>query len=308
MTPLPLARQYFERKKTMRYFLSILFSLGLATAAGQELTSLSDDFSDASSLNNWTFLHDVEKWPNKLNKAEVKDGYLVLEPRTSGWFNDGNAPFVFKNVTGDFDVRARVKASGITSDIPSEQWSLGGLMVRIPRRQTAENWTPNRDTWMFMTTGIAEMTGKPVLETKYTINSRSNLKLRDARADWITLRVVRVGHAFIMLYKYDTDTTWTVHERFYFQQWPPTLQVGFNCYTSSKKVSKQGDEIEFNKLVHDNEGPLDMRLSIDFIQFKKPAVSFSGKNMMEDWYNNVYKNRLTDYSTTNEELLKLLGA
>jgi len=274
----------------------------------QDISALNDDFSDTSSLKKWSILHQVEKWPNKLNTLKIEDGKLILEPRTSGWFQDGNAPFVYKTINGDFDVKARVKSSGISSDIATSLWSLGGLMVRIPRTETAENWSPGKENWIFMTTGIAATENKQVIETKYTINSRSNLKLRDARAEWITLRIVRIGHAFIMLYKYDTDKAWTVHERFYLQQWPNQLQVGFNCYTSSPNVpTNNQDEISFNKTLHPNEGPLNMRLAIDYISFKRPTISYGGSSPYENWYNNVYKNRLTDYNVSNAEILKLLG-
>ena len=274
----------------------------------QDLPALNDDFSDTSSLKRWTLLHDIEKWPNKLNTLKIENGNLVLEPRTSGWFNDGNAPFIYKIVDGDFDVRARVKASGIKSAIALAPWSLGGLMVRTPRYETADNWTAGHENWLFMTTGVAAKSGQQVIETKYTINSRSNLKLREARTEWITLRMVRVGYVFVMLFKYDNDKTWTVHERFYLQQWPLRLQIGFNCYTSSPLVPVTGqDEIGFNKTLHPGEGPLDMRLTIDYVSFKKPAVNYAGQTPFDDWYNNVSKNRLADYSTSNEEVLSLLG-
>lgn len=289
------------------FFLGFLCLISFHISA-QDISALNDDFSDTSSLKKWSILHQVEKWPNKLNTLKIEDGKLILEPRTSGWFQDGNAPFVYKTVNGDFDVKARVKSSGISSDIATSLWSLGGLMVRTPRKETAENWSPGRENWIFITTGVAATENKQVIETKYTINSRSNLKLRDARAEWITLRIVRVGHAFIMLYKYDTDKAWTVHERFYLQQWPNQLQIGFNCYTSSPNVpANDQDEISFNKTLHPNEGPLNMRLAIDYISFKRPAISYSGNSPYENWYNNVYKNHLTDYNVSNAEILKLLG-
>ena len=296
-----------------KYFLAtLLLLLGLTASAQQkDLATLNDDFSNPESLGNWNWLHDIENWPAKLDKVEVKDGVLVLEPGTSGWFNDRNAPFLYKEVDGDFDIRARVKASGLQNNISGTPWSLGGLMIRVPKPNTKDDWKPKEENWMFMTTGIAEEPGKQVIETKYTINSRSNLKLRDAKADWVTLRVVRVGNAFIMLYKYDNDKAWTVHDRFYLVDWPQQLQVGFNCYTNSQAIRlgyAPQDSYTFNNTVYSEVGKPDLRFSIDYVRFQKPNISYSVPNDRgKNWLSQVYSNRLVDYSLSNQELAKMLG-
>lgn len=272
--------------------------------------SLNSSFSSAEELSTWKWLHTTEGWPDKAKKKEVKEGNLIIEPGTSGWFADKNAPFLYKEVRGDFDVRTRLRATGLESDISKTIWSLGGLMVRVPKRGDKTQWKEKEENWMFMTTGVAEESGKQVIETKYTLNSRSNLKLRDAKAEWITLRVVRVGNAFIMLYKYDNDKSWTVHDRFYLVDWPPVLQVGLNCYTNSTAVPSNiawGDPFKFNNEEFDHLGKVDFRLTVDFVHFTKPAVNYSAPSPGQQWLNNVYANRLVDYSVSNTELLKLLG-
>ncbi len=290
----------------MRYFFLLMGCMCLLSATAQDLSSLNDEF-DQTGLNGWTFLHDVEKWPNKLAVSQVNKGQLVLEPRSSGWFNDANAPFIYKTVTGDFDVQARVRSGGLQGGLSNSPWSLGGLMVRVPRSETADNWSMGRENWLFMTTGIAEKTGEQVVESKYTLNSRSNLKLRPAKAEWITLRIVRVGPVFVLMYRYDGDNTWTIQDRFYVQQWPHRLQVGLNCYTtSSRDLKPKPDELTYNKTLVDDQGTLDMRLAVDYVRFKRPAISFNGQSPYENWYNSVAKNNLADYSLSNEELIKLL--
>lgn len=290
--------------------LALVFSTFTAISQPLSDASLNSNFSSAAELDTWKWLHTTEGWPDKAKKKEVKEGNLILEPGTSGWFADKNAPFLYKEVRGDFDVRTRLRATGLDSDISKTIWSLGGLMVRVPKRGDKTQWKEKEENWMFMTTGVAEESGKQVIETKYTLNSRSNLKLRDAKAEWITMRIVRVGNAFIMLYKYDNDKTWTVHDRFYLVDWPQVLQVGLNCYTNSTAVPSNiawGDPFKFNNEEFDHLGKLDFRLTVDFVNFTKPAVNYNAANPGQQWLNQVYTNRLVDYSVSNAEVLKLIG-
>ncbi|HEY0654519.1 MAG TPA: DUF1349 domain-containing protein [Chryseosolibacter sp.] len=280
-------------------------------AHGQNALPINSEFNDSNELSHWKWLHETEGWPDKVRKKEVNNGKLVLEMGTSGWFADKNAPFLYKEVSGDFDVRARIHATGVDGGISKTLWSLGGLMVRVPKRAGKDQWKPKEENWMFMTTGVAEEPGKQVIETKYTLNSKSNLKLRDAKAEWITLRITRVGNAFIMMYKYDRDKTWTVHDRFYLVDWPPVLQVGLNGYTNSNAVPGNilwGDPFKFNNETFDHLGQPDFLLTVDYVHFGKPAVNYNAEgNPGKQWLNNVYLNRLVDYSVTNAEILTLLG-
>ena len=290
-------------------FLTLLLSSPVnAQPAGNN--TITTDFSTPAELDQWQWLHTTEGWPDKVRRKEVSNGLLIIEPGTSGWFADKNAPFLFKEISGDFDLRSRIKASGLTNPVSETIWSLGGLMVRVPKRGTKDQWKPKEENWMFMTTGVAEEKGKQVIETKYTLNSKSNLKLRDAKADWITLRITRIGNAFIMLYKYDQDKSWTVHDRFYLVDWPPVLQVGINCYTNSTAVPGNilwGDPFRFNNEEFDHLGKCDFRLSVDYIQITKPKVNYNDADPGKQWLNQVYVNRLVDYSLSNEALLKILG-
>lgn len=298
----------------MKKIFTIIFCsviLNSLFAQSPSTASLDHDFNNEAELSNWKWLHQTEGWPNKTRSVEVKNGHLVMEMGTSGWFADKNAPFLYKDVVGDFDIKARVKATGVKNSISETVWSLGGLMVRVPKRNGKDQWKPKEENWMFMTTGVAEEPGKQVIETKYTINSKSNLKLRDARAEWITLRITRVGNAFIMMYKYDRDKTWTVHDRFYLVDWPSTLQVGVNGYTNSNSVPGNilwGDPLKFNSETFDHLGKPDFVLTVDFIHFAKPKVDYDAQgDPGKQWLNQVYANRLVDYSVSNEEVLKLLG-
>ncbi len=295
-------------KPLLTGLLAVLLA-GSAHAQAPASMELNDEFTASESLQAWKWFHQTEGWPDKMNKVTVAAGNLVLEPGTAGWFADYQAPFLYKEVSGDFDVRMRMKAEAFDGGIPQTTWSLGGLMVRVPKQTNQESWQPRQENWFFITTGAAAIAGEQVIESKYTLNSKSNLKLRPASTGWITLRAVRVGNSFILLYRYD-EGSWQIHERFYIADWPPVLQLGINGYTNSEALPpaiRFGDPLVQNSTVYKDLGKPDLRLTIDWVRFKKPVLSFADNNQGINWYNNVAKNNLTDYSLSNSDLLAMLG-
>ena len=289
---------------------AVLLGLMVSFFSLAQTTSWHYEFNEQEMPQSWQWLHETEGWPNKVKNHSVENGVLIIEPGTSGWFADKNAPFLFTLVKGDFDVRARVLASGLHNRLPETVWSLGGLMVRVPKNTNKDEWKPKEENWLFLTTGVAEETGKRVVETKYTINSKSNLKLRDVEDGWITLRIVRVGNSFILLTKLDEDKSWTVRDRYYIADLPPVLQVGINAYTNSMAVPPQilwGDPFAFNNQTFDELGKPDFRLLVDYITCQPAAVSFKSENPGSQWLKNVYENRLTDSQLSDKSLIKLLG-
>lgn len=261
----------------------------------QDLTSLNDDFTSAESLKTWSRFDAAEGWPDMLKRAAVSDGKLVLEPWTSGWYAEFHAPFLFREVSGSFSVTARVRIRGKEGELPNEPWSLAGLMVREPRKESGKQWEPRAENWLFLTTGIAFETGKPVFETKTTVNSRSNLKLAPARAGWVDLRIVRVGPNFILLSRYDGQP-WQVRERFFRSDLPRTVQVGLNVYTGWNSAQDlQNDPRKFNTTVL-KDRRADAILEVDWIRFDRPQLP-EGANPMT----------LTDSATSDAELVKMFG-
>lgn len=266
-------------------------ALALTTASLQAAPVWQDSFDSADSLKQWQVLElmdDKDLFPVQTKSLTVKEGSLWFEPAKSGWFNDAVAPFIFREVTGDFDVRAKLKVTGSKGAVPQSKWSLAGLMVR--QSISAEQKAAGRhENWLFINTGVAEVPGQTVLESKYTLNSKSNLRLHPAEQGWIELRVVRAGFAFISLYRYQDRAPWQVLDRYYLQQMPPTVQLGFNGYTASAG------------------GPEDLKLQVDHIQLMPPKVKMLTGNHGQDWYQNVTSNKLTDFNTSNAEVLSLLG-
>ena len=252
--------------KSKRFVASllILFSFNIVQAQ-----PLSDEFSDKNSLQNWKRFYLEEGWPDMMKRIEIKEGCLEMEPWTSGWYADYHAPFVFKEIAGNFSVETRLLVSGVDSVSPTSIWSLSGLMIRAPRTTTSENWIPKGENWIFLTTGVARSIDRPVFETKTTVNSKSTLKLHPNKLDWVQLRIARTDTVFALYFKYDQDDDWTQIEQFSRPDLPQKLQVGINTYTDfySAKPSLMKDLKKYNTTVV-KYGKPDLLVRVDYVRFK----------------------------------------
>jgi hypothetical protein len=244
-----------------------------SAAPANDLAPLTDEFTAPASLAGWRQYHEAEGWPNMLRRAEVRPGgagELYLEPTTSGWYADFHAPFLYKEVAGDFEVTARVLAEGLRGGVPRTAWSLGGLMVRAPRAVTAATWTPAGENWLFITAGVADDVGRPVLETKNTAASRSALRLHPVRAGWVELRVRRAGASFELASRHPGED-WVVRAQFARPDLPATLQVGINAYSDwNHAAPMHNDPARFNTTVL-QDGTPDLGLRVDWVRFARPA-------------------------------------
>lgn len=289
----------------MRALLACL-ALALATpaAAQQDLSSLSDEF-DGGELKGWTRFDHAFGWPDKIKALDVgatTKGSLHLEPYHSAWVRDLNAPFLFKEVSGDFDVRARVRVRSKDGDIPGGTWSLGGLMARVPNGVTAGDWRPRAENWHFITTGVGHLPGQQMTETKSTFNSYSSLKLRPFASGWVELRLVRVGMAIFALARPEGETKWKVRDRFYRMEQRPGMQVGLIAYTTSPDIAEGPEDPRAINPTVNKDAKVDMALEVDWIRFAPARPKVPG-----DWYAQVSGNPLADPNLSEEALLDALG-
>jgi hypothetical protein len=265
----------------------------------EDIAPLSDDFDDPASLARWTSHAAAEGWPEMLKTVDVGrtvPGSLYLEPHTSGWYADFRAPFLFREVRGDFDVTTRLRAAGKSTPVPTVTWSLAGLMAREPRSTTMETWQPRGENWVFVTTGVAARPGAPVIETKTTVNGRSALNLHPVEAGWIELRMVRTGPDFLILYRQDGQRAWTLHERFFRPDLPETLQVGVNAYTGWDAIPELwNDAAAYNRQVIPGRDA-DMALTVDYVRFARPSERPAA----------LARRRLADFRVSDADLLAWL--
>lgn len=279
--------------------------LSLLLAAAQPATPALDDGFDGGTLSGWTWFHAATGGPDKVKAWDLgrtTPGALHIEPTHSAWVRDAQAPFLFKAVAGDFDVRARVRVRGAAGELPGGTWSLGGLMARAPNGRTAADWQPRMENWHFVTTGIAFERGRPVTETKGTYNSSSSLKLRPFRSGWVELRLIRAGSALIALARADASQSWAVRDRWYRMSAPPAMQVGLVAYTGSDAVPPGPDAVMYDN-ASVSPAPVDMALEVDWIRFSAPRVR--GGDSWEAEVTGV--NPLADPNLPEAELLRLVG-
>lgn len=290
----------------MRTLIACLCLLAATPALAQDgLSALSDEFN-GSGLTGWTRFDQAFGWPDKIKALDVGEttpGALHIEPYHSAWVRDLNAPFLFREVSGDFDVRARVRVRGRDGDIPGGTWSLGGLMARVPGRTTAERWAPRAENWHFITTGVGHVAGEPMTETKSTFNSYSSLKLRPFPTGWVELRLVRSGMVLIALARPEGETRWQVRDRFYRMENNPVMQVGLIAYTTSDDVPPGPEDPEAINRAVNRDARVDMVLEVDWIRFSRPSVQGPS-----DWYGQVSANPLADPNLTEAEVLAAIGA
>ena len=290
----------------MRQSLALLLLCALSTAIqADDLATLDDEFAARDGLGGWTRFDEHYGWPDKIKRLDIDAtvaGALHLAPYHSAWVRDLHAPFLFKTVQGDFDVRARLRVKAKDSDVPAGTWSLGGLMMRVPNRSSAAEWRPRAENWHFITTGVGHVPGETMIETKSTFNSYSSLKLRPFDAGWVELRMVRVGMAIIVLARADGETRWQVRDRFYRMENSPVAEVGLIAYTTSADVpGGPEDPVRINAEVN-RDARVDMQLDVDWVRFRRPQVQAPG-----DWYGQVRANPLADPNLPEADLLRLLG-
>ena len=281
--------------------------LASTAAAANDLAALNEEFDGAALSPDWKLFHEAYGWPNKIKAMDVGRtfaGALHLEPYHSGWVRDLHAPFLFKTIEGDFDVRARVRVKGLEAEVPGGTWSLGGLMARVPNGTRSDTWKPRAENWHFITTGVGLDPGKTVTETKGTYNSYSSLKLRPYSSGWVQLRLVRVGMSLFALARPDGTGPWEVRDRFYRMEPNPYMQVGLVAYTNSDDIGPEQEDPERENRTVLKDARVDMALEVDWIRFSRPLPQSS-----QDWRLEVSgANPLADPNLPESEVLRALGA
>ena len=254
--------------------LLLFSSIGFAQKNG--ISELNDEFNDSTSLRHWKLFNETEKFPSKIKVMGIDQqskGSFYLEPVACGWYADFQAPFMYKEWEGDFDVRTRIKVSGKNSEGPSLAWSLAGLMVRKPKTTTMTDWKPQQENWLLLTTGVMEPVGDPAFETKTTVNSRSDLRKHPAKTGWLEIRIVHIGEDFVLLNRYEKED-WQVLRIFNRPDLKGKLQIGFNAYTGWNEMPA---EYRVNPQKHNetvlNNTRADVILQADYIRFTNPVIS-----------------------------------
>lgn len=248
-------------------------------------TTFRDDFSSSESLDNWALL-EIEGWDSKIRKLAVENDKLVMEPTSSGWFEDNFAGHLYREYTGDFELSTKVKVAGTTANLPQTAFSLAGLFVRAPRNFTASEWERGKENWMFFSIGSATEPGTPQFEIKSTYQSQSTLKIYPAQDEWVELKIVRVAEVFTLLHKFAGED-WKILDQFIRPDLPETLQLGVTAYADWPSLAEIYPNYEVYNQHGTKEDKGDLVAYFDYIDMaptpvKKelPIANFIGQQVL----------------------------
>jgi hypothetical protein len=243
-----------------------------------DIAPLSTRFDSPAALNGWRQL-ETPGFPTKWRAPRVENGRLVLEPHSSGWFEDMMGGHLYRQIDGNFIVTARLRVDGTRAQLPQTLFTLAGLFIRAPREGlTAATWQPGRENWMFFALGSAFPAGSPQFEIKTTYNSLSTLKIADAapvyaggRTRDVDLRVARQGELFSLLYRVEGQAEFTLHEQFIRPDLPARLNVGLTAYADWASVADiYPDFVRLNTMEPARNADLIARVTR--IDFRRPTV------------------------------------
>lgn len=239
-----------------------------------DVSSLSDEFDDPSTLGRWLQVFEVEQTGadqlQSLDIGRTRPGWLVMVPHTSSWYQDYRGVLVHKNVSGDFVATARIRVARRGGDgPPRSSFSLAGIMVRTPRDVTPETWQPGQENYVFLSLGAARDAGRFALEVKTTIDSRSNLEITETANSEARIQVARLGEHMVLC-RQEGNAPWTVHRRYRRSDMPETLQVGMTVYTDYNSVSRI-PPAQHNRQVIRGGNP-DLVAGYDYFRFAAPEI------------------------------------
>lgn len=286
----------------MNKLIYLSFSLLLVSRSlADDLTPLSDEFENASTLSSWSRVYETEGWgANQMQSVDIgqsRSGYLTMVPKTSTWYRDWRGILMYKLVKGDFvatmDVEPRNRAG---TGAPNSSYSLAGIMARKPRNDVKKpsDWTAGGENYVFLSMGTGNEPGTYQFEVKSTINSSSSLEIDDG-APRALIQIVRVGEVFLVLRQLEGGE-WEVHRRYRRPDLPETLQVGITVYTDWGPISVANDPFQHNQTSIDGNNP-DLNAAIDYFRFRRPRVP--------SWMDGA---DLTDpLEVTDAEIVQLFG-
>ncbi len=203
---------------------------------------LSDTFDGTSLSPDWQVLN------GSLVDVEVSGGALHLEPLATGasniWFDDAEGPLVHKTVTGDFTLKARVRAvdPSAPGQPPAPQFRLGGLLVRDPAN------APGSLDWVHVAFGAGSTAVPVTVEDKSTDESVSDWIPHPAPAAAGWLRIRRAGSLFHTAYRPFGAAAWIPLRTFDRPDMPATVQVGAMVYSLN---APPGIRVSFDEILVD---------------------------------------------------------
>ena len=189
------------------------------------LSSLSDDFEAGALDESWSSLHPEH------TLIGFEEGDLRLQPAWGGpavtWFQDGEGPMLYKNVTGDFQVSAVVRAfrASAPDQPPLPEFRMGGLIARDPSS------TPGNHDFVHVAVGAGDLAHPVAVEDKVTTASNSDYVLHPIASLHAEIRMVRSGSLFSLYHRDLGAGSWQLLRAHDHPGMPATVQVGVMVYS-----------------------------------------------------------------------------
>lgn len=222
---------------------------GDATGGGPECsTALSDEFDDPCTVANWTDgpstafdFYDID---------ETTPEQLTVEPQQCVWYMENQGWALFKEVTGDFAIVARVEAAGLATpgDPPAEQFNSAGVIARDPAS------APGSENWLVHNVGFQETS--VATEAKTTVDSVSVYRLTDGAPSG-EVAICRLGSMFHLFRRLDGEAEWTETTSEDDPAYPPydradlpdTLEVGImaNAFAPTPDILARFEYVHFTR-------------------------------------------------------------
>lgn len=206
---------------------------------GTPTESLDDTFDGSSLDPDWSVLNP------SLATISVSGGALHLTPTAAGgtnvWYQNGEGPLVYKDVTGDFDVRTviTVRDPAIPANPPPPQYRLAGILARDPAGGSVNT--------VHVALGSGSNLDGTCYEYKSTDDSVSTWFCTPTPSASAELRLRRAGTTVEMYWRALSSDPWTQIYTVMRPDLPATLQVGPMVYSVDAPPSIEAlfDEIVF---------------------------------------------------------------
>jgi hypothetical protein len=261
-------------------------AVALAAGAGPagDVAALSDEFEDSGTLASWRHVFREERWnADQLERFDIgksQRGWMLMMPFTSTWYQDYRGVMAFKPAKGDFVMTTRLKVTGRSGQgAPRSQFSLAGIMLRVPRPVTPQTWRPGGENYVFLSLGAADQPGAYKFEVKTTVNSNSQLRTEPAPSGEALIQVARIGPSLVLLT--NAGQGWRVFQRYHRTDFPAELQAGLTCYTDYPSASRIGAQQHNGTVIR--TGNPDLLAYFDYVRFRSPKVpaNLAGRSLAD---------------------------
>lgn len=314
----------------MKYSPTLSLMLLAAALHADDIAPLSDEFSQASTFSKWQDLGIVEGWTTP--SYEIADidttepGHFHIVPGPNTWFANLRGLLLFKEVTGDFVVTAKIRVlsrhnPADPTEVPNRQYSLTGIFIHAPRSitQAAPDpyttdavWPPadygsdyveGTENYIFLSYGSAGNAGTRQFEIKTTRNSNSQLYFASTGIDQnetdVWLQLVRVGNTVVCMRKHGESAPWIVENRYpnthhnNLPDFGATLQVGITAYTdwgTASPYNSNGVETSYHfNYAPPTDGSPDLISQVDYFRFRRPdpALTEAALQAMSTSYDDI---------------------